>query len=347
MPVKVLIVDDSTTMRALFSTALEKSKQIQVVGSANGAAEAREMIASLNPDVITLDVEMPGKTGLEFLEELMEERPTKVVMLSTLTQKGADTTLRAIELGAVDCFPKPAKATLDEFDRISGKLCKVVLDAAKCDLSARQPAGKRAEVAVAAPGDYSWDGSIVAVMGGVGAIEPASELLSALPANCPPTIVALAIDDGLAVPFASRVAQRTGAKVKLATDGIALEPGHIYVAADPSSHVVVDRWPRGTLRTVARDPVNGQRPSADVLVASLAKAAGAQATAILLSGTGNDGVGGLAMAAAAGAQCLVQTPESALAREVIDAAIARVPTCRQASAAELATLALVVKEAAA
>lgn len=342
MPVKVLIVDDSTTMRALFSTALEKSKQIQVVGVADGAAEARELIEALRPDVITLDVEMPGKSGLEFLAELMEERPTKVVMLSTLTQKGADTTLRAIELGAVDCFPKPARATMDEFDRISGKLCKVVLNAAKCDLSARS-APRRA--VVRADGDYIWDGSILAVMGGVGAIEPASELLCALPANCPPTVVALAIDDGLAVPFASRIAQQAAPRVKLAADGIALEPGHVYVAADPASHVVVDRWPRGTLRMVARDPVNGQRPSADVLIASLAKAAGPQATSILLSGTGSDGVAGMAMAAAAGARCLVQTPGSALAREVLDAAVARVQACQQADAADLAALALVKKEA--
>ena len=112
---KVLIVDDSMTMRALFTNALERSKDLVVVGAANGADEARDMIAELRPDVLTLDVEMPGMTGIEFLEELMTSRPVPVVMLSTLTQKGADVSLRAIELGAVHCFPKPARATPDEF----------------------------------------------------------------------------------------------------------------------------------------------------------------------------------------------------------------------------------------
>lgn len=151
---KVLVVDDSITMRALFSNALERSKDIVVVGAADGADEARAMIAELRPDVLTLDVEMPGMNGIDFLAELMETRPIPVVMLSTLTQKGADISLRAIELGAVDCFPKPQRATPDEFEKISAKLCKTVITAAKTNLAARKLPTTMAPVA--APGDYEW-----------------------------------------------------------------------------------------------------------------------------------------------------------------------------------------------
>lgn len=319
---KVLVVDDSITMRALFTNALERSKDIVVVGSANGADEAREMIAELRPNVLTLDVEMPGMNGLDFLAELMETTPLPVVMLSTLTQKGADVSLRAIELGAVDCFPKPPRATPDEFEKISSKLCKAVLTAAKTNLAARKQAAATAPV-MAPTGDYAWREEIVAVAGGVGGIEAASEMLAALPANCPPTIVSLAIDEGLGVPFASRLARTAAAKVKLAEDGAALEQGVILVAVDPRFHVVVDRWPGGRLRLVERDPVNGVRPSADLLFGSVAKTAGARAVGVVLSGDGNDGAAGIAAIKGGGGVCLVQDPATALVRTMIDAAIAR------------------------
>lgn len=318
---KVLVVDDSITMRALFTNALERSKDLVVVGAANGADEARDMIAELRPDVLTLDVEMPGKNGLEFLEELMDARPMPVVMLSTLTQKGADVSLKAIELGAVDCFPKPQKATPDEFDKISGKLCKTVLTAAKTNLAARKAPGA-ATPAKAAEG-YVHDGRIVAIAGGMGGMEAAQEMLAGYPANCPPTILLLAIDEGLAVPFASRLAQSIAPKVKLATDGEPLVEGTIYVAADPARHVVIDRWPGGTIRLVDRDPVNGCRPSADVLFAALARTAAAKTHGVMLSGGGVDGAAGMGAIKGAGGAVLAQSPETALVAEAIEAARAK------------------------
>lgn len=318
---KVLVVDDSITMRALFTSALERSKDLVVVGSADGADEAREMIAELRPDVLTLDVEMPGKNGLEFLEELMEARPMPVVMLSTLTQKGADVSLKAIELGAVDCFPKPQRATPDEFDKISGKLCKTVLTAAKTNLAARKSV-TAATPAKAAEG-YVHDGRIVAIAGGMGGMEAAQEMLAGYPANCPPTILLLAIDEGLAVPFASRLAQSIAPKVKLASDGEPLVEGTVYVAADPARHVVVDRWPGGSIRLVDRDPVNGCRPSADVLFAALARTAAAKACGIMVSGGGVDGAAGIGAVKAAGGLTATQSAETALVAEAIDAARAK------------------------
>lgn len=316
---KVLVIDDSITMRALFTNALERNKGLVVVGSANGADEAREMIAELKPDVLTLDVEMPGKNGLEFLEEIMETKPMPVVMLSTLTQKGSDVTIRALELGAVDCLPKPARATPDEFEKISGKLGKVVMTAAKTNLAARK-AGPAVPAAPVSDGSYAWDGSVVVISGGMGGIDAATDMLSTFPANCPPTILLLAVDEGFGVPLASKLSRTIAPKVKLAGDGEELQPGHVYVAVDPNHHVVVDKWPNGRIRLIAREAVNGCRPSADLLLASVAKTAGVLATGVLLSGGGADGAAGLATLRAAQGMCLAQDPETALVRERIDIA---------------------------
>jgi len=326
MPIKVLVVDDSITMRALFTNALERSRDLVVVGAAEDADEARQMIEDLRPDVLTLDIEMPGMNGIDFLTELMETRPMPVVMLSTLTQKGADISLRAIEIGAVDCFPKPARATPDEFEKISSKLCKTVLTAAKTNLAARRPAAAVATGATQAAtveGGYVWQGEIVAIAGGMGAIEAATEMLAAFPANCPPTVVALAIDEGLGVPFASKLSRAGTAKVKLAADGETLEAGTIYVAVDPRYHVMVDRWPGGKLRLVERDPVAGVRPSADLLFAAVAKTAAAKGIGVVLSGGGSDGAAGIAAIKAAGGICLAQDPATALVGDMIEAAMAR------------------------
>lgn len=339
---KVLVVDDSMTMRALFTNALERDKNLVVVGAADGAAEARQMIEQYCPHVVTLDVEMPGKNGLEFLEELMAWRPTPVVMLSTLTQKGADVSLKAIELGAVDCFPKPQHATPAEFEKISGKLCKTVMTAAKTNLAARgKPAAPRKAVM---EGDYAWDGRVVAIAGGMGGIEAATELLQGYPANCPPTILLLAIDEGLGVPFAARLAEAIAPKVKMAADGMALEQGTIYVAVDPNRHVVIDRWPSGSIRLVDRDPVNGCRPSADLLFASVAKTAGMRAAAALLSAGGVDGAAGIAAIKGAGGVAIGQSPDTALVSEAVCAAQAR-GLDRLAAPGEAAGLLLAPQEA--
>lgn len=339
--VKVLVVDDSTTMRALFSNALDRHKDIVVVGAANGAAEAAEMIEQYHPDVMTLDVEMPGKTGLEFLEEIMATRPMRVVMLSTLTQKGADVTLRALDLGAVDCFPKPARVTPDEFEKVSAKLCKTVLTAAKTNLDVRKPGGSKAITAAAVPTiDYLWDGSLLVVAGGVGGVEAAQEMLAPLPINCPPTIVLLAVDEGIGMPFAAQLEGAIKPNVKLAADGAKLEPGVVHVVVDPAKHAVIDRWPEGTLRLVDRDPVNGIRPSADLLLGSIARTAGAQTRAVMLSGDGADGAAGMAALHAAGARCFVQTPETALVRQIIDAVLTREPAIRTAVPRDLALAAI-------
>lgn len=320
-------------MRALFTQALSKSDEIVVLDTAANADEAREMIASLKPDIITLDIEMPGMNGIDFLEEIMTKAPMPVIMLSTLTQKGAEISLRAMELGAVDCFPKPKQASPDEFDKISDKLCKLVVAAAKCNV--KTPSQRPAPRPVQADAGFKWNGSIVAMAASTGGVEAYIDCLSSYPANCPPTIILQQMEEGLAVSFGSKLNQAIAPEVKLAQDGLKLEQGHVYVAADPAAHVVVDRWPGGTIRLLPRDPVKGFRPSADLLFAALAKTAGTRGIAAMLTGMGEDGAMGLGAMKATGAMTFCQTPDTALVREVIDAVIAKDPTIRQLPLAEL------------
>jgi two-component system chemotaxis response regulator CheB len=332
---RVLIVDDSVTMRALFTAALEKSGDIIVLDSAANAAEAREMIPQLKPDIITLDIEMPGMNGIDFLAELMATNPMPVIMLSTLTQKGAEISIKAMELGAIDCFPKPKQANQEEFDKISDKLCKLVVAAAKAK---PQPASDKAPPPPPPASDtFRWNGSIVALAASTGGIEAYSELLAGLPENCPPTLVLQQMEEGLAEGFAKKLAGIIKPQVKLADDNMKLEQGVVYVAADPRTHVVVDRWPQGNIRLLPRDPVKGFRPSADLLFAALAKTAGPRAISAILTGIGDDGAMGMAALKASGARVFVQSPDSALVPEVIQAVIGKVPAVEKLALADLCT----------
>lgn len=340
--IKVLVVDDSITMRALFSNALERSGDLVVVGAAADAAEAREMIPELRPDVVTLDIEMPGMNGIDFLEEIMTTKPMPVVMLSTLTQKGAEVTLRAMEIGAVDCFPKPKHVSPEEFDRVADKLCKLVATAAKSHVKKFDPKVQEeqqaAATAAASPSAprYKWNGSIVAITASTGGGVAVTELLSSWPKDCPPTIALIQMEDGLAVPYAARLNAAIAPEVKMAEDGMNLQPGHVYLLAHPDRHGLIDRWPSGSLRLVARDPVNGMRPSADLLLTTVAKAARDKAVGVILSGMGNDGAAGMAAVKQMGGLTLCQDKESALVFEASEAAIAKGAISAQLPIADLA-----------
>ncbi len=342
--IKVLVVDDSITMRALFSSALERSSDLVVIGAAANADEAREMIEDMKPDVVTLDIEMPGMNGIDFLEEITTTKPMPIVMLSTLTQKGAEVTLKALELGAVDCFPKPTKATPDEFAKISGKLCKLVATAAKSKVKKYDPEAAAAAAAKAASAQdtlstvkpYKWNGSIVALCASTGGGPAVLELLANWPANCPPTIVLQQLEEGLAAPFAARLGEAIAPDVKLAEDGMMLQPGNVYVLSAPDKHGLVDRWPGGAIRLVARDPVNGMRPSADLLLTTVAKAARDKAVGVILSGAGTDGAAGMGAVKQLGGLTLCQDKESAMVFEASAAAIAKGAVEAQLSIADLA-----------
>jgi two-component system, chemotaxis family, protein-glutamate methylesterase/glutaminase len=342
--IKVLVVDDSITMRALFSSTLDRSNNLVVVGAAANADEAREMIADLNPDVVTLDIEMPGMSGIEFLEEIMTTKPIPVIMLSTLTQKGAESTLRALEIGAIDCFPKPTKATPDEFAKLSDKLCKLVATASRSKLRVYVPGQIAAQANLAQSGNadayYNWNGNVVVISASTGGSVAVTEMLASWPSDCPPTIVLQQFEEGLGAPFAARLNKAIRPIAVLAEDGMPLKQGHVYLLSEPDRHGLIDRWPNGAIRLIARDPVNGCRPSADLLFSALAKVGGAQSVGVILSGIGEDGVAGLAAIRRSGGLALCQNRDGAMFSEAVEAAMACGAAEQQLPLADLAQSAL-------
>lgn len=299
--VRVLVVDDSAAMRALFCDILDNAKGVTVCGTARNADEARAQLEKLKPDVLTLDVEMPGMSGMEFLQEVMATRPMPVIMLSSITQAGTGTARRALELGAVHCFPKPLHTSREEFDATVRQLGDIVIRAAKGEL---QPGGGGAAGAAAA---YRSDGRIVALACGAAGIETARQVLAAYDVACPPTIVLFDAESGVVENAVRAMRHSLPCQLGDAVDGVALEPGKVWLAYDPSRHVIVEPGEPPRLRLVERDPVNGCRPSADLLFGALARS-GLPALGGLLTGKGTDGVRGLRMLAEAGSTLFVERP---------------------------------------
>ncbi|MDB5454494.1 MAG: response regulator receiver modulated CheB methylesterase [Caulobacter sp.] len=302
-PIRVLVVDDSATMRGLITAALKRDPGIEVVGAAGDPFEARGMIKALNPDVVTLDIEMPNMNGLEFLEKIMRLRPMPVVMVSTLTQAGAEVTLRALELGAVDCVAKPTMAT--------GTQDAMAEIAVKVRAAARATIRTKADSApVVRRKDYLPSGDVVAIGSSTGGVEALLSILSMFPETCPPTVITQHMPATFTASFAARLDRASGGKVQEATDGALLEPGKVYVAPGGGAHLEVVRSAGLRCRLVQGDPVSGHRPSVDVLFNSVAAAVGDKAVGVILTGMGRDGAQGLLAMRQAGAHTLGQDEQS-------------------------------------
>lgn len=297
-PIRVLVVDDSPTMRRLIRATLERDPGLVVVGEAEDPHEARAAIKALDPDVITLDVEMPNMNGLDFLERLMRLRPTPVVMVSTLTQKGAEATLEALELGALDCVGKPATPDDPSFARLAA----VVRQAAQA-----RPRVRTAPSAPASPQDYRPGPRLVAIGASTGGVEALMQVISAYPADCPATVITQHMPANFTASFAQRLDRSCAARVMQAQDGMEIRPGLVLLAPGGSHHLVV-RGRTGSLRAhlAASDLVSGHRPSVDVLFASVATSAGAAAVGVILTGMGRDGAQGLLAMRKAGARTIGQ-----------------------------------------
>ncbi|MBA4803346.1 MAG: chemotaxis response regulator protein-glutamate methylesterase [Brevundimonas sp.] len=293
---KVLIVDDSATMRAMIGAALRTEPRLQVVGEAADPLQAREAIRALSPDVLTLDVEMPRMNGLEFLERLMRLRPMPVVMVSTLTERGADATLAALELGAVDCIAKPTGLTPDRFRGLAA----TVLAAAQARPRTRRPLPQ-----VAA--GYQPRGSLVAIGASTGGVEALLTVIGGFPANCPPTVVTQHMPASFTASFAARLDRVCAPRVSEARDGDPLEIGRVYIAPGGEAHLEIERrGGRLVCRLVEGDLTSGHRPSVDRLFGSVAEVAGPAAAGALLTGMGRDGAEGLLRMRRAGAQTIAQ-----------------------------------------
>ena len=309
-PVRVLIVDDSASMRALIRATLTADRDVSVVGEAANPLEAREAIKALNPDVMTLDVEMPHMNGLEFLERVMRLRPLPVIMVSSLTERGGSVTISAMEIGAVDYVTKPSPQCPNSFAVLAEK----VKAAAAVRLGGRAAAPMRQEVraAAAAPAQNGrspagpLSGKLVAIGASTGGVEALVTILSQFPRDCAPTVVTIHLPSPFTRSFAERLDRICAPRVHEASNGTPILPGNIYIAPGTHSHFEVSRADQ--LRCVLRegDPVSGHRPSVDALFHSVAKNVGGKSLGVILTGMGADGAQGLLAMRKAGARTLGQ-----------------------------------------
>lgn len=310
MSIKVLVVDDSALIREVLTRMLSRDGDIDVVGTATDPIDAREKIKQLNPDVVTLDIEMPNMNGLAFLEKLMRLRPTPVVMVSTLTKKGASETLLALELGAVDFVAKPSAEFAGGIDAFGAGLRDKIRAAAKSDVrgqASRVDAPKVAIRTAAAP-----DGALIAIGASTGGVEAIRTVLTNMPADCPPIVIAQHMPAGFTGRFAARLDELCALKVAEAEDRMPLLPGHAYVAPG-DFHLRVERSSGQLKCRLGQDGLeSGHRPSVDVLFTSVAKTVGAMAVGAILTGMGRDGARGLKLMREAGAYTVGQSQASAL-----------------------------------
>lgn len=312
MTINVLVVDDSALIREVLSRSLEQDGDIKVVGTAEDPIDAREKIKQLSPDVLTLDIEMPNMNGLAFLDKIMRLRPMPVVMVSTLTQKGAEETMLALELGAVDFVAKPGHDLPGGIEGF-GKLVRAkVRAAAASDVRARSTEALAATIAEPIASLPSPSGTVVAIGASTGGVEAIRRVLSMLPAESPPIIIAQHMPPGFTERFASRLNDACALSVLEAGERMELKPGHAYIAPG-GKHLRIERT-SGILKCRLGDDetVSGHRPSVDVLFESVAKTAGSMAVGVILTGMGQDGARGLKSMRDAGAHTIGQSESSSL-----------------------------------
>lgn len=324
MSVRVLIVDDSAVMRALITRKLQADSAMEVVGTARDAAEARRLIKALDPDVVTLDVEMPGMDGLSFLEKIMELRPTPVIIVSGSTGPGAQATARAMQLGAINCY---AKSTSERSiaDDDGGLLVRLVREAAQVKLPAARKRAAPAPARIApnpnpaAPQATASRSALprpdlIVIGSSTGGVEALHAVLSGFPVDCPPTLVVQHVNGSFAKAIAHSLDSDVPPKVALANPDRALSPGEVVIASGDAHHLVVgprsNPFSRFRCALSANDPISGHRPSVDALFHSAAEHVGAKALGILLTGMGRDGAQGLLALAKSGARTIAQDQNS-------------------------------------
>ena len=316
LKIKVLVIDDSALIRGVMKDIINREKDMECVGAAPDPLVAREMIKALNPDVLTLDVEMPKMDGLDFLERLMRLRPMPVLMVSTLTELGSDITFRALELGAVDFISKPKIDIARGMEQYAGEITDKIRAVAQARVhkAAAPPAIQKRLSADAilpsASGRFSSTEKLIVIGASTGGTEALKEVLIHLPADTPGILIAQHMPEHFTKSFADRLNTLCKISVKEAEHNERILPGHAYIAPG-NSHLVLDR--SGANYVVRLDqgpPVNRHRPSVDVLFRSAANVAGANAIGIILTGMGKDGVQGLLEMKQAGCFTIAQDEAS-------------------------------------
>lgn len=316
MKTKVLVVDDSALMRGLLSEMINSAPDMEVVGAAPDAPTAREMIKALNPDVLTLDVQMPKMDGLEFLDRLMRLRPMPVVMVSAYTEAGSDTTLRSLELGAVDFIGKPRATTGQSMEEYAEELVDKLRAAKGARLRRPAPAATSATAATARPvvakaSPYAGGSNKIIFLGAsTGGTEAIKDFLLGIPANCPPILIVQHMPEAFTASFARRLDGLCAPRVIESQGNEKVESGTVYIAPG-HSHLQIRKAASGFVTELLQTPpVNRHRPAVDVLFDSAATLVGKQAVGVILTGMGKDGAQGMLRMRQAGAKTFGQDEAS-------------------------------------
>jgi len=321
----VLIVDDSALVRQMLTEILNNDPRLEVIGTASDPLIARDKIKQLHPDVLTLDVEMPRMDGVTFLSNLMRLHPMPVIMVSSLTEKGADITLQALEIGAIDFVAKPKVDVKQGLQEYATEICDKVASAAGSKiLDSWRPATNTASIDAVekhttdavlgktAPRKLKTTDKIIAIGASTGGTEAIKEVLMRMPADSPGTVITQHIPAAFSGPFANRMDKNCAMTVYEASDGQQILPGHVYIAPG-DQHLIVERsGARYICRLNDGPPVNRHRPSVNVMFRSVAQNVGANAIGVMLTGMGDDGAEGMKEMHDNGAHTLAQDEKTSV-----------------------------------
>lgn len=311
MTIKVLIVDDSALIRSVMSEIISSQPDMTVVGVAPDPLVARELIKQTNPDVLTLDVEMPKMDGLDFLEKLMRLRPMPVVMVSSLTERGSEITMRALELGAVDFVTKPKISIQSGMRDYAELIADKIRAAARARVKARIIAAVKAgEALPQLRNPLTSSEKLIIIGASTGGTEAIREFLQRMPSDCPGILIAQHMPEGFTSSFAKRLDSLCKISVREAAGDERVLPGHAFIAPGHSHLTLVRSGANYMTRIDQNDPVNRHRPSVDVLFKSAALSAGKNAVGVILTGMGKDGAMGMLQMKMAGAYNFAQDEAS-------------------------------------
>ncbi|MGB0495461.1 MAG: protein-glutamate methylesterase/protein-glutamine glutaminase [Kangiellaceae bacterium] len=308
--IRVLIVDDSAFIRVLLTEILDSSPNIQVVATAEDPIEARDKIKKHSPDVITLDVEMPKMDGITFLKNIMRLRPMPVIMISTLTQAGADITLEALEFGAFDFIGKPSSDVKNKLTDLAEELIRKVIAAASCNTLALEK--KEFTSATKSKSVKNYPYQLIAIGASTGGTEAIREVVSQLPVGLPPIVMSQHIPEAFSTSYAKRLNRESIVNVREIQSSTRLESGFAYLA--PGSHHMKIKKKEGYFWAVLDDgeKVNRHRPSVDVMYNSIVDLNEKDCLGIILTGMGKDGAKGLKALRDLGAHTIAQDEKSSV-----------------------------------